>query len=158
KSEGWILATIAVGIIVKNVAQNIWGKEDLPFPSPLPTTSVQVGSAFIMPAEIMIIAASLSIMALVEVFSRFTLLGRAFAATGDDREAASLMAIDTCKVIAGSFALSCPTAAYAGVLIAPLTPTGAEMGLMLALKGFAAGVLGGLSSRLRPWSEASSSV
>jgi branched-chain amino acid transport system permease protein len=58
------------------------------------------------------------------------------------------MAIDTGKVIAGSFALSCATAAYAGVLIAPLTPAGAEMGLMLALKGFAAGVLGGLSSRL----------
>ena len=148
KSEGWILATIAVGFIVKNVAQNIWGKEDLAFPSPLPTISVQIGSAFITPAEIMVIAASLSIMALVEVFSRFTLLGRAFAATGDDREAAGLMAIDTGKVIAGSFAPSCATAAYAGVLIAPITPTGAGMGLMLALKGFAAGVLGGLSSRL----------
>ena len=36
KSEGWILATIAVGIIMKNVSENIWGKEDVPFPSPLP--------------------------------------------------------------------------------------------------------------------------
>jgi branched-chain amino acid transport system permease protein len=148
KSEGWILATIAVGIIVKNVAQNIWGREDLPFPSPLPTTPIQIGSAFIMPAEIMIIAASLALMALVEVFNRFTLLGQAFAATADDREAAGLMAIDTGKVIAGSFALSCAIAAYAGVLIAPITLTGAEMGLVLALKGFAAGVLGGLSSGL----------
>jgi branched-chain amino acid transport system permease protein len=148
KSEGWILATIAVGIIVKNVAQNIWGREDLPFPSPLPTTPIQIGSAFIMPAEIMIIAASLALMALVEVFNRFTLLGQAFAATADDREAAGLMAIDTGKVIAGSFALSSAIAAYAGVLIAPITLTGAEMGLVLALKGFAAGVLGGLSSGL----------
>jgi branched-chain amino acid transport system permease protein len=148
KSEGWILATIAVGIIVKNVAENIWGREDLPFPSPLPTTPIQIGSAFIMPAEIMIIAASLALMALVEVFNRFTLLGQAFAATADDREAAGLMAIDTGKVIAGSFALSCAIAAYAGVLIAPITLTGAEMGLVLALKGFAAGVLGGLSSGL----------
>ena len=148
KSEGWILATIAVGIIVKNVAENIWGKEDLPFPSPLPTTPIQIGSAFIMPAEIMIIFASLALMALVEVFNRFTLLGQAFAATADDREAAGLMAIDTGKVIAGSFALSCAIAAYAGVLIAPITLTGAEMGLVLALKGFAAGVLGGLSSGL----------
>jgi branched-chain amino acid transport system permease protein len=148
KSEGWILATIAVGIIVKNVAENIWGREDLPFPSPLPTTPIQIGSVFIMPAEIMIIAASLALMALVEVFNRFTLLGQAFAATADDREAAGLMAIDTGKVIAGSFALSCAIAAYAGVLIAPITLTGAEMGLVLALKGFAAGVLGGLSSGL----------
>jgi hypothetical protein len=35
KSEfGWIMSTIALAIIFKNVAENIWGKDDLPFPSP----------------------------------------------------------------------------------------------------------------------------
>jgi branched-chain amino acid transport system permease protein len=84
----------------------------------------------------------------IEAFGRFTLYGRAFAATADDRDAAGLMGIDTGRVIAGSFALSCATAAYAGVLIAPITLTGAEMGLVLALKGFAAAILGGLTSGL----------
>jgi branched-chain amino acid transport system permease protein len=148
KSEGWILATIAVGIIAKNVAQNIWGREDLPFPSPLPTAPVQVGTAFIMPVEIMIIVAAFILVSAIEAFNRFTILGRAFAATADDRDAAGLMGIDTGKVISVSFALSCATAAYAGVLIAPITLTGAEMGLVLALKGFAAAVLGGLTSGL----------
>ena len=38
KSEfGWIMSTIALAIIFKNVAENIWGKDDLPFPSPLST-------------------------------------------------------------------------------------------------------------------------
>ena len=37
KSEfGWIMSTIALGIIFKNVAENIWGRDDLKFPSPLP--------------------------------------------------------------------------------------------------------------------------
>jgi len=148
KSEGWILSTIAVGIIAKNVAQNIWGKEDLPFPTPLPTTPIRIASAFIMPVEIMIVVAALVLMALIEVFNRFTLQGRAFAATADDRDAAGLMGINTGRVIAGSFALSCATAAYVGVLIAPITLTGAEMGLVLALKGFAAAILGGLTSGL----------
>jgi branched-chain amino acid transport system permease protein len=75
-------------------------------------------------------------------------MGRAFVATADDRDAAGLMGIDTAKVIAGSYALSCAIAAYAGVLIAPVTLTGAGMGLVLALKGFAAGILGGLTSGL----------
>jgi branched-chain amino acid transport system permease protein len=148
KSEGWILATIAVGIIAKNVAQNVWGKEDLPFPSPLPTMPIRVASTFIMPMEIMIVAAAIVLMGVIEAFGRFTLYGRAFAATADDRDAAGLMGIDTGRVIAGSFALSCATAAYAGVLIAPITLTGAEMGLVLALKGFAAAILGGLTSGL----------
>ena len=37
KSEyGWIMATIALGIIFRNLAENIWGRDDLKFPSPLP--------------------------------------------------------------------------------------------------------------------------
>ena len=36
KSEfGWIMSTIALGIIFKNVAENIWGRDEMPFPSPL---------------------------------------------------------------------------------------------------------------------------
>lgn len=146
QSEGWILATIAFGIIAKNVSENIWGKEDLPFPAPLPQVPIQVGTAFIMPMELLIVAGALLLMAGIELFNRCTLLGRAFAATADEREAAGLMGIDTGKVIAGSFALSCATAAYAGVLVAPLTLTGPGMGLVLALKGFAAAILGGLTS------------
>lgn len=148
KSEGWILATIAVGIIVKNVSENIWGKEDVPFPSPLPQVPIQIGQAFVMPMEILIVVGALLLMLLVEGFNRFTLMGRAFVATADDRDAAGLMGIDTAKVIAGSYALSCAIAAYAGVLMAPVTLTGAGMGLVLALKGFAAGILGGLTSGL----------
>ena len=148
KSEGWILATIAVGIIVKNVSENIWGKDDVPFPSPLPQVPIQIGQAFVMPMEILIVAGALFLMLLVEGFNRFTLMGRAFVATADDRDAAGLMGIDTAKIIAGSYALSCATAAYPGVLMAPVTLTGAGMGLVLALKGFAAGILGGLTSGL----------
>ncbi len=148
KSEGWILATIAVGIIVKNVSENIWGKEDVPFPSPLSQVPIQIGQAFVMPMEILIVGGAILLMLLVEGFNRFTLMGRAFVATADDRDAAGLMGIDTSKVIAGSYALSCAIAAYAGVLMAPITLTGAGMGLVLALKGFAAGILGGLTSGL----------
>ena len=148
KSEGWILATIAVGIIVKNVSENIWGKEDVPFPSPLPQVPIQIGQSFVMPMEILIVVGALLLMLLVEGFNRFTLMGRAFVATADDRDAAGLMGIDTSKVIAGSYALSCAIAAYAGVLMAPVTLTGPGMGLVLALKGFAAGILGGLTSGL----------
>jgi branched-chain amino acid transport system permease protein len=148
KSEGWILATIAVGIIVKNVSENIWGKEDVPFPSPLSQVPIQIGQAFVMPMEILIVGGAILLMLLVEGFNRFTLMGRAFVATADDRDAARLMGIDTAKVIAGSYALSCAIAAYAGVLMAPITLTGAGMGLVLALKGFAAGILGGLTSGL----------
>ena len=33
---GWIMATIALGIIFKNVAENVWGRDDLRFPRRCP--------------------------------------------------------------------------------------------------------------------------
>ena len=49
-------------------------------------------------------------------------------------------------VIMFSYALSSITAAFAGVLISPLTLTGATMGASLGLKAFAVAIIGGLSS------------
>jgi branched-chain amino acid transport system permease protein len=69
-------------------------------------------------------------------------------ATANDRDAAGLMGIDTSLVITFSYALSSMTAAFAGVLVAPVTLTGASMGGVLGLKAFAVAIIGGLSSGL----------
>ena len=52
KSEsGWIMATIALGIIFKNLAENIWGRDDLKFPSPLPeAVTMSAGTAPVRPS------------------------------------------------------------------------------------------------------------
>ena len=85
-------------------------------------------------------------MLLVEWFNRKTIYGKAVVATSNDRDAASLMGINTGVVIMFSYALSSVTAAFAGVLISPLTLTGATMGASLGLKAFAVAIIGGLSS------------
>ena len=64
----------------------------------------------------------------------------------NDRDAAGLMGINTSLVITFSYALSSMTAAFAGVLVAPVTLTGASMGGALGLKAFAVAIIGGLSS------------
>jgi branched-chain amino acid transport system permease protein len=147
KSEfGWIMSTIALGIIFKNVAENVWGRDDLPFPSPLPDEPFQLLGANILPMEVLVVAGALLMMLLVEWFNRKTIYGKAVVATSNDRDAASLMGINTGVVIMFSYALSSMTAAFAGVLIAPLTLTGASMGSSLGLKAFAVAIIGGLTS------------
>jgi branched-chain amino acid transport system permease protein len=56
------------------------------------------------------------------------------------------MGINTRMVITFSYALSSATAAFAGVLVAPLTLTGSTMGTALGLKAFAVAIIGGLTS------------
>jgi len=147
KSEfGWIMSTIALGIIFKNVAENVWGRDDLKFPSPLPESPIHVFGANVLPMEILVVVGAVLMMAAVELFNRKTIWGKAVVATFNDREAARLMGINTSLVITFSYALSSMSAALAGVLIAPITLTGATMGAALGLKAFAVAIIGGLTS------------
>ena len=147
KSEfGWIMSTIALAIIFKNVAENIWGKDDLTFPSPLSAAPLHFMGANIQPMQIVVVLGALGMMLAVEIFNRKSIYGKAVVATSNDRDAAGLMGINTSRVITFSYALSSATAAFAGVLVAPLTLTGATMGTALGLKAFAVAIIGGLTS------------
>lgn len=149
KSEfGWIMSTIALGIIFKNVAENIWGRDDLKFPSPVPESPFKLLGANVLPMELLVVVGALFMMLAVELFNRRSIYGKAVVATFNDRDAAKLMGINTGLVITFSYALSSLTAAFAGVLIAPLTLTGATMGAVLGLKAFAVAIIGGLTSGL----------
>lgn len=147
KSEfGWIMSTIALGIIFKNVAENVWGHDDLKFPSPLPEAPLKLFGANVLPMEVLVVFGALVMMAAVELFNRKSIYGKAVVATFNDRDAAKLMGINTGLVITFSYALSSATAGFAGALIAPLTLTGATMGAALGLKAFAVAIIGGLTS------------
>jgi branched-chain amino acid transport system permease protein len=147
KSEfGWIMSTIALAIIFKNVAENIWGKDVLPFPSPLSSEPFTVLGANVQPMQVAVVIGALAIMVAVEIFNRKSIYGKAVVATANDRDAAGLMGINTGMVITFSYALSSATAAFAGALIAPLTLTSATMGASLGLKAFAVAIIGGLTS------------
>jgi branched-chain amino acid transport system permease protein len=143
---GWIMATIALGIIFRNLAENIWGRDALRFPSPLPETALEVGPIHIQPMEIAIIVGTVLLVVAVEWFNRRSIYGKAVVATANDRDAAGLMGINTRLVITFSYALSSMSAAFAGVLVAPITLTGPAMGAVLGLKAFAVAIIGGLSS------------
>ena len=143
---GWIMSTIALAIIFKNMAENIWGKDDLTFPTPLSATPFKVLGANVQPMQILVVIGAVGMMLAVEIFNRKSIYGKAVVATSNDRDAAGLMGINTGRVITFSYALSSMTAALAGVLVAPLTLTGATMGSALGLKAFAVAIIGGLTS------------
>ena len=147
KSEfGWIMSTIALAIIFKNVAENIWGKDDLTFPSPVSPAPFQVFGANVQLMQVLVVIGAIALMLAVELFNRKSIYGKAVVATSNDPDAAGLMGINTGMVITFSYALSSATAAFAGVLVAPLTLTGATMGTSLGLKAFAVAIIGGLTS------------
>ena len=88
------------------------------------------------------------IVVLLWVFIDRTLLGKAVIATAANRLAARLVGIDTRRIVGFSFAVSAAIGAVAGILVTPITLTSSEVGTLLALKGFAAAMLGGMGSAI----------
>jgi len=146
RSEGWILNTIIVGLFLVSFAENVWGRDDRPFPTPIPADPVHVLGVDVTWLEISVAVGVLAIMALIEVFKRRTLLGKAFAAVSADRDAAELMGISATRTVTLSYALSGAVAAFAGILVSPITTVGPTMAAALVLKAFSVAVVAGLES------------
>jgi branched-chain amino acid transport system permease protein len=142
----WIMSTLAVGMLIINGAQLIWGREPLPFPSSLGRKAVKIFDIGIYPQELLIIGAALLIMVLLELFYKKTLTGKALRATAFNMDTAALMGINTTFIAILSYAISGSIAGTAGVLIAPITLAEATMGTVLGVKAFGIAIIGGLES------------
>ena len=146
KSEGWILLTIIIGLFFFSAAENIWGRDDRPFPTPIPSTAIQVFGIGITPLEISVAVGVLTIMGLIELLKRSTLLGKSFEAVSADRDAAELMGISATRTVMLSYGLSGLSASVAGILVSPITTVGPTMASVLVLKAFSVAVVAGLDS------------
>jgi len=146
KSEGWILLTIILGLLGFSAAENIWGRDDRPFPTPISSDPLHFFGIDITPLELSVAIGVLAVMGLVELFKRKTLLGKAFEAVSADRDAAQLMGISATRTIQLSYGLSGLVAALAGILVAPITTVGPTMASVLILKAFSVAVVAGLDS------------
>ncbi|MBK9518644.1 MAG: branched-chain amino acid ABC transporter permease [Anaeromyxobacter sp.] len=146
KGEGWILLTIIIGLFLFSFAENIWGRDDRPFPTPIPSDPIEVLGVSVTGLELSVAVGVLAVMGLVEVFKRRTLLGKAFEAISADRDAGELMGISATRTVMLSYALSGGVAALAGILVSPITTVGPTMASALVLKAFSVAVVAGLES------------
>ncbi|HEY9214019.1 MAG TPA: branched-chain amino acid ABC transporter permease [Ancylobacter sp.] len=145
-SVGWMLSTIAIGIMVESVATIETQGYALPLPSPGVAFSVQVLGAGVYPQELLIPVVALAAMFGLRALQRHTLIGRAMQAVAHNKSAAALMGIDVNMAVALSFALAGLLGAAAGILVAPVVQASATMGVLPGLKGFAVAIIGGITS------------
>ncbi|HQR29655.1 MAG TPA: branched-chain amino acid ABC transporter permease [Anaeromyxobacteraceae bacterium] len=146
KSEGWILLTIIIGLFLFSFAENVWGRDDRPFPTPIPSAPIRILGVDVTPLELSVLVGVLAVMGMIELFKRRTLLGKAVEAVACDRDAAELMGISATRAVVLSYALSGAVAALAGILVSPITTVGPTMAAVLVLKAFSVAVVAGLES------------
>jgi branched-chain amino acid transport system permease protein len=141
-----IMITIGASIFLRGVAQIVFDKRFHSLPPLFNANPIQFGGAAILPQSLVVLAAATVIVTLLWLFIDRTLLGKAVIATAANRLAARLIGVDTRRIVDFSFAVSAAIGAIAGVLITPIALTSYDVGTLLALKGFAAAMLGGIGS------------
>ena len=141
-----IIITIGASIFIRGVTQIVLDKGTHRLPSFSGDDPIRVLGATVLPQSLWVVAGAVAIFVALWLFFTRTLMGRAVLATSNNRLAAQLVGINTRFVMTFSFALSAAIGALAGVLITPILPTSFEIGITLALKGFAAAMLGGMGN------------
>lgn len=141
-----IIITIGASIFIRGVTQIVFDKQLHRFPAFSGDDPILILGATILPQSLWVIAGALGVFVALYLFFTRTLTGKAILATSNNRLAAQLVGINTGWVMTLSFALSAAIGALAGVLVTPITLTSYDVGIALALKGFAAAMLGGMGN------------
>jgi len=145
-TNSWLMATVALGIVLDNVVMVLYGKEPRALPSPLADDPWVIGRVGIFPLQILIPVVGLGLAGLVHLGLRRTGLGLKLRAAVDNRDAALLMSIDVTSLIAATYAAAALLAGIGGILIAPLFNVAYDMGTLFGIKAFAVAILGGLTN------------
>lgn len=147
---GWILTTFSIGLIAVDLIRLTIDAKPHPLPNLLRSVFGWRGSNIahvpIAPDVVLILVTAVGLMVLIEVMQNRTMAGRAFRAVAQDRQTASLMGINTTRVVMSTFALAGALAAVGAVLLAPLLFVKLENADLLGIQAFIAAVLGGLGS------------
>jgi branched-chain amino acid transport system permease protein len=150
-----LVSSLGLAVALVNIIQFLVGAEAYSYPSQrvlsgLPP-SINLASAeapLIIPTvRVIIIIASLVILALLVLLINATKVGKAMRAVAEDTTTASLLGINTDRIILFTFFLSGLVGGIAGTLVGlSVTITGPYFGISFGLKGLAVIVLGGLGN------------
>ncbi len=143
---GWMLTTIAVGIVLESGTTIAYGTLGRPLPTALARQPLRFGGAGIYPQELLLPLAAVAAMVALEMFYRRTILGRAMRAVAFNPTVAGLMGINVRRIAAIAYAMAAAVAAVAGILIAPVVEATPSMGTLIGLKAFGVAIVAGISN------------
>ncbi len=143
---GVLIFTTGLWIFLDYFALALLGPDSRTIDSPWANDVLIMGDLiFTYPQIAGFVIAALVTLGLV-AFMRHTATGRAIRATGQDREAASVLGIDSKRIYQLSFAIGLGVLGIAGALLVSMYPVNPFVGDTFGLRAFVIVVLGGIGS------------
>jgi len=146
-----LITAIGMSIVLQHLALLVWSRNIIAFPQIIELKLYHFGntdtSAAISNVQIVIILASVAMMAGLLALVHRTKIGIAMRATSQNPQIAGLMGVDINSVISITFVIGAALGAVAGVMVGTYYGIAHyQMGFLLGLKAFSAAVLGGIGN------------
>jgi branched-chain amino acid transport system permease protein len=143
-----LITAVGMSFILEG-AMYLWrGANNVHFPDVLPSTRIPLpGGATFGAKDVIVIAAALVLVLVLNVFTNNSKLGKAMRATAQDREAAQLMGININRTIAATFFIGAALAAAGGIMFGLyFNNIRFDEGFTAGLFAFTAAVFGGIGN------------
>jgi branched-chain amino acid transport system permease protein len=143
-----IIITIGAAIFIRGIAGELWGVDAVRPQVFSGHESLSFLGAYIHPQALWIIGTALVVTILLHLFLSYTMVGKALKACAINPTASSLVGINPKTMALIAFTVAAALGGIGGVVMAPLTLTAYNVGVMLGLKGFVAASIGGFKSQI----------
>lgn len=140
-----IIATIALGTLLKESVKEFYGAEAQPFPALFPKGTIDIFGAVLSVQDIFDLVISIGIVVLLTLFLNRTRTGRCMQATAQNPAVAEILGVNVKRMVLYTFVLNAALAALASFLITPVYLAKFSNGETLGLIAFIAAIVGGFN-------------
>ncbi|MCL8208106.1 MAG: branched-chain amino acid ABC transporter permease [Actinomycetia bacterium] len=141
-----VISTIGASILLENVSLDVFGPQSINLPPVFKAATFHLGGLLVSSQYVAI----LGVLAILVVFQYAildrSLLGKQMEATAQDQTTARLLGIPVNRMIAITFAYAAILGGLAGALVGPIYFVQPTLGASIALKAFAASIVGGFGN------------
>jgi branched-chain amino acid transport system permease protein len=140
-----LIVAVAVHFALTGLGLVFFGAEGSRTPA-FSDARFSVGAMSVSGQSLFVIGASVALIVALYLFFEKTVYGKSLRATAVNRLGARLVGISTTLAGRLTFTLAAAIGAVSGILVAPITTIYYDSGFLIGLKGFVAGIIGGLVS------------
>ncbi|TWH32313.1 MULTISPECIES: branched-chain amino acid ABC transporter permease [unclassified Aminobacter] len=140
-----IIATMALGILLRESVKEFYGAEAQPFPAMFPTNPINVFGAVVSMQDMLNLLISLAVVVVLTLFLNRTRTGRSMQAAAQNPAVAEILGVNVKRMVMYAFLINAALAALASFLITPVYLAKFSNGETLGLVAFIAAIVGGFN-------------
>jgi branched-chain amino acid transport system permease protein len=139
------IATMALGVLMKEGAKDFFSAEAQSFPSLVPEGIVRVFGVSLSTKDIAIVLVAVGAILALQLFVARTRTGRTMQATAQNPEVARILGVPVERMILLTFLINAGLAVVASLLVSPLYLAKFSNGEIIGLAAFVAAIVGGFN-------------